>query len=308
MAATATGDGLVALRADRAFVDLTPWRKVHVTGSEARGWLNDLITADIAPLEPGSSRRSLLLTPTGRIRADFHVGPFEEGFLLVQDLEQPTAIDVLLAPYVLSSDVHLSDRTGELALYACPGREPSDVVPSVALWRPSCLGPGTDVLAEAAPPGTADATAAALTSSGLTEAGLEALEAWRVEQGAPRFGVDLLEDSLPQEGALDHAIGYGKGCFLGQEAVAKVRNLGHAPRVLLPAITGANVGPGDAVLGDGQEAGLVTSATRLPDGRTAAIVRVRWAARTSSLATADGTPIEPIGPAAEQPGPGRPGV
>jgi tRNA-modifying protein YgfZ len=307
MAATATGDGLVALRADRAFVDLTSWRKVHVTGFEARGWLNDLITADIATLEPGSSRRSLLLTPTGRIRADFHVGPFEEGFLLVQDLEQPTAIDVLLAPYVLSSDVHLSDRTAELALYACPGREPSDDVPTVASWRPSCLGPGTDLVAEAGSQSTADPPAA-LRSSGLTEAGLEALEAWRVEQGTPRFGVDLLEDSLPQEAALDHAIGYGKGCFLGQEAVAKVRNLGHAPRVLLPAITGANVGPGDAVLADGQEVGLVTSATRLPDGRTAAIVRVRWAAKTSSLATADGTPIDPIGPAGGPPEPGRPRV
>ena len=235
------------------------------------------------------------------------MGSFEQGFLLVQDLEQPAAIDALLSPYVLSSDVHLSDRTAELALYACPGREPPDDVPAVASWRPSCLGPGTDIFAETGPQGAADATAAALTSSGLTEAGLEALEAWRVEQGAPRFGVDLLEDSLPQEAALDHAIGYGKGCFLGQEAVAKVRNLGHAPRVLLPAITGANVGAGDAVLADGQEAGLVTSATRLLDGRTAAIVRVRWAARASSLATADGTPIEPIGPAVGGPEQGRPG-
>jgi folate-binding protein YgfZ len=294
MDVTAT-DGLAALRDERAFVDLTSWRKVQVTGAEARGWLNDLITADIATLEPGSSRRSLLLTPTGRIRADFHVAPFEDGYLLVQDLEQPTAIDVLLAPYVLSSDVRLADRTAELALYACPGREQPDDGPALARWRPSCLGPGTDVLAEAGPQGSAEATVAALASSGLTEAGLEALEAWRVEQGTPRFGVDLLEDSLPQEAALDHAIGYGKGCFLGQEAVAKVRNLGHAPRVLLPAMTEGRVGSGDAVLSDGQEVGLVTSTTLLPDGRTAAIVRVRWAARSSPLGAPDGSAIEPIG-------------
>ena len=300
MDVTAT-DGLAALRDDRAFVDLTPWRKVHVSGSEARGWLNDLITADIANMEPGSSRRSLLLTPTGRIRADFHVAPFEDGFLLVQDLEQPTGIDVLLAPYVLSSDVRLADRTSQLALYACPGWEPSDAGPALARWRPSCLGPGTDVLAEAGSQGGAEATVAALAASGLTEAGLEALEAWRVEQGTPRFGVDLLEDSLPHEAALDHAIGYGKGCFLGQEAVAKVRNLGHAPRVLLPAVADGRVGPGDAIISDDLEVGQVTSATRLPDGRTAAILRVRWAARSSSFGTPDGSAIEPTGSPAGEP-------
>ena len=287
-------DGLEGLRAGRAFVDLSAWRKVQVAGTDARGWLNDLITADIDHLEPGRSARSLLLTPTGRIRADFSVAPWQDGFLLAQDPEQPAAIYSLLAPYVLSSDVRLADRTGELALYACPG---SSAPPAAALarWRPSCVGEGIDYLAAAGP--GADAVSSSLRAAGLAPAGLESLEAWRVERGAARFGVDLLEDSLPHEAGLDRAIGYDKGCFLGQEALAKVRNLGHPPHVVLAAVTGGTAGPGDAVTADGGEVGLVTSATLLPDGRTAAIVRVRWSARDSALTTAEGQRITPTGPA-----------
>jgi tRNA-modifying protein YgfZ len=297
---TELDDGLDALREGRAFVDITSWRKIHVTGPEARGWLNDLITADIGVLETGSSSRSLLLGPTGRMRADFCVAPLGDGFILVQDLEQPAAIDGLLAPYVLSSDVRLTDRTGDLTLLACPGRDVADLVPAATTWRPSCLGSGSDVLTDPGGEGPA-ATISALRSAGLVPAGLESLEAWRVERGVARYGVDLLEDSLPQEADLDEAIGYGKGCFLGQEAVAKVRNLGHPPRVLLAAIAGGRVGAGDAVTSNGEEVGLVTSATPLPDGRTAAIVRVRWGARTSPLSGPDGSTIRPIAPTAADP-------
>jgi folate-binding protein YgfZ len=292
---TKSSDGLEALRVGRAFVDLSAWRKVHVAGAEARGWLNDLITADIAGLEPGGSARSLLLTPTGRIRADFAVAPRDDGFLLLQDPEQPVPVDSLLAPYVLSSDVHLEDRTARLALFACPG-SPAPRAPALARWSPSCLGEGTDLLAAAGSDGD-DAVSSTLQAAGLTAAGLEALEAWRVERGVARFGVDLLEDSLPHEADLDRAVGYDKGCFLGQEALAKVRNLGHPPHVVLAAIAGGAAGPGDAITAEDGEVGLVTSATPLPDGRTAAIVRIRWGARDAPLATPDGAPIRPTGPA-----------
>jgi tRNA-modifying protein YgfZ len=271
-------------------MDLSPWRKVEVTGSEAAGWLNDLISADIAGLQPGTARRSLLLSPTGRIRADVTVTPLGDGILLIQDLEQPAPIDELLAPYVLSSDVRIADRTGDFALYACPGTDRASDAPAAGRWRPSALGPGTDLLVEA--DGT-DAAVDALRAAGLEPAGLEDLEAWRVESGVPRFGVDLLEDSLPQEAGLDHTIGYEKGCFLGQEAVAKVRNLGHPPRVLLAAGTGGSVGAGDAVVADGRPVGVVTSATPDPGGGTAAIIRIPWRARDASLSTPDGTPIRP---------------
>lgn len=278
-------EGLEALREGRAAVDLSSWRKLGVRGADARDWLNDLVSADIADLQPGQARRSLLLTPTGRIRADFTVTPLEDGFLLIQDSEQPEPLLTLLDPYVLSSDVSLEDRTREHALLALPSGQQPHVAASQT-WRPSCLGLGSDVLAEA---DRAEELRSAF--SALELAGLEALEAWRIERGEPRFGVDLLSDSLPHEAEWEELIAYRKGCFLGQEAVAKVRNLGHPPHVVLAATADGEVGAGDVVLADGAETGLVTSATPTSDGRMAVIVRVRWADRQAAFRTPAGAEI-----------------
>jgi tRNA-modifying protein YgfZ len=288
-------EGLEALREGRAAVDLSSWRKLRVRGADARDWLNDLISADIAGLQPGQARRSLLLTPTGRIRADFTVTPLEDGFLLIQDSDQPEPLLTLLDPYVLSSDVSLEDTTRAHALLALPSGQQPPVAAS-ATWRPSCIGLASDVLVAAE-------RSAELRSAlpALELVGLEALEAWRIERGEPRFGVDLLNDSLPHEAGWEDLIAYQKGCFLGQEAVAKVRNLGHPPHVVLAATADGEVGPGDVVLADGAETGLVTSATPTSDGRMAVIVRVRWAVRQAAFRTPAGAEIRAGTPAS--PGP-----
>ena len=291
MRVTTIAEAVEALRAGRAFADLSGWRKVLVTGSEAGDWLNDLLSADLADLPPGLARRSLLLSPTGRIRADVTVSGVEEGILLVQDPQQPQPINRLLAPYVLSSDVALHDRAGALTLLGFPGAEPRPVEGGQIL-RPSCLGPGADLVV---PSATSDAPGRA--TAGLVEVGPDALEAWRIERGAARFGVDLREESLPQEADLDHAVAYQKGCFLGQEAMAKVRNLGHPPFRVLAVRASGPVAGGDPVLDDSAVVGEVTSATDVPGEPIAAIVRVRWAARGSPLRTASGVPLDTLGPA-----------
>jgi tRNA-modifying protein YgfZ len=288
-------EGLEALRDGRAAVDLSSWRKLRVRGADARDWLNDLVSADIADLQQGRARRSLLLTPTGRIRADFTATPVDDGFLLIQDSEQPEPLLTLLDPYVLSSEVDLEDRTRDHALVALPSGQQPDM-PASQTWRPSCVGLGSDVLAEA---DRAEELRSAL--AGLELAGLEALEAWRIERGEPRFGVDLLADSLPHEAGLEELIAYRKGCFLGQEAVAKVRNLGHPPHVVLAGTGDGDVGPGDVVLADGAESGLVTSATPTSDGRMAVIVRVRWAVRGSAFRTPAGAEIRTRAPSSPDP-------
>ena len=287
-------DQLDALRSGRAYADLSGWRKVLVSGPDARTWLNELLSAELSDLAVGATRRSLLLSPTGRIRADVTVAATARGLLLLQDPIQPAPIDGLLGPYVLSSDVGLVDVSEDLALLAFPGRTDSPApadVPAETL-RPSCLGPGADLLVDD------DRFPETRTNlNDLIEAGPEALEGWRIERGVARFGVDLGEDSLPQEAGLDHAVAYQKGCFLGQEAMARVRNLGHPPFVVLAGGADGPVTAGEGVTADGQTVGTVTSATPVDQGRTATIVRVRWAARAATLRTeADGT-LRPVGPA-----------
>lgn len=280
-----------ALREGRAFADLSDRHKVLVTGGDARAWLNDLLTAEVASLAPGATLAALLLSPTGRIRAAVTVAAVEEGLLLVQDPRQPAVIDALLQPYVLSSEVELRDLSQEMALFALPGGEPPARAGGRTL-RPSSLGPGTDLLV----PATA---AAALRASlaGRPEAGPGDLEAWRIGRGVARFPVDLTIDSLPNEADFSAAIRDDTGCYLGQEAVARVRNLGHPPWLVLSVRAEGAASAGEAVVAAGEEAGTVTSAAA--EGRaTAALARVRWSARGRPLATASGTPLAPAGVAA----------
>ena len=282
-----------ALRSGRAHVDLSEWRKVRATGSEAEAWLNDLLSAELSGLAVGATRRSLLLSPTGRIRADVTVAATDAGTMLLQDPIQPRAIDRLLDPYVLSSDVELSDVTDEFTLIAVPGAEEDPAgIPGAQPLRPSCLGAGIDLLA---PIDRSSEVRRAL--SNLVEAGPAAVEAWRIERGAGRFGIDLGDASLPQEAGLDGAVAYQKGCFLGQEAVARIRNLGHPPFVTLAALGGGPISAGERVLAGDDDVGIVTSAVTLDDGRAAAIVRVRWAARDRKLRTEAGTALGARDPA-----------
>lgn len=274
-----------ALKAGRAFVELADWWKIAVAGPEARGWLNDLLSADITAVGAGRSVRSLLLTPTGRIRADVTVIAWEDAFLLVQDSRQPSRIDEMLGPYVLSADVRLEDRTAGVYLAAIP--EGDLDATKVTVSRPSCIGPGTDVLA-----GSADLLSSALEAH--VPAAPEALEVWRIIRGMPRFPVDLTERSLPQEAALDDVIEYGKGCFLGQEAMAKIKRGGHPTQVVLAAHAERPVQAGEAVISEGDSVGVVTSAATVK-GSCEAIVRVRWPSRAARLSTGSGVALRPAG-------------
>lgn len=252
---------LGALEEGRGALGLARFRAVAVRGADAGRFLQDLLTADLSGLEPGAAARSLLLGPTGRIRADLHVLREPEGFLLLQPLDQPRPIDELLEPYVLSADVHLA----EVPLPALV------VVPTPGPWRFVPLG-----------------------APGFVPVSPEAVESWRIRRGIPRFPVDLDEDSLPAEGGLDDGVivGLGKGCYLGQESVAKVRNLGHPPRVVLPVRADAPVRAGEAVLARGQRVGVVTSVDA-SDPWIAALARVRWEAREGPFATPAGVALRP---------------
>ena len=116
-------DQLAALEGGRAYVEHTDVSLTLVSGADARSWLHDLVTADIASLRRFQTRPCLLLSPTGRIRATFHVLGLESDFLLAQPADQPAPIGELLAPYVLSSDVRLG--TSSLRAFSVPGARAS---------------------------------------------------------------------------------------------------------------------------------------------------------------------------------------
>ena len=278
---------------DQAFADLSSWRKVGVQGADALAWLGDLVSADIADLSPGRSRRSLLLSPTGRVRAEFTVAALAEGYLLLQDPLQPHDLDDVLEPYVLSSAVTLEDRTNGLALISIPDQALAHVSGTNGLRTssPSCIGAGIDLLA---PADGHDALVSTL-SRHLRPAASADVESWRISAAISRFGVDATSDDLPQEGGLEGAVAFDKGCYLGQEAVARARNLGHPRRLLLALQAGGPVAAGEPVLIGGLEAGRVTSASTA-EGSTLVLARVSWPARQGPFRTASGMELRPRQP------------
>lgn len=267
------------LRSGGAFVDLSTWRKNEVSGSEALSWLNDLVSADIAGIRPGSAIRSLLLSPTGGVRAEFTVTDLDGDLVLIQDPDHSRSILELLDPYVLSSDVRLIDRTEDLGLFAFPGRSEPPEVAGGMVSIPSCVAAGADLIF----PAEGHERVTAELKERLSQASLDDLEAWRIDAGLPRVGVDVAPEDLPQEGGLEHAVSFDKGCFLGQEAVARARNLGHPRRVVLAIEADVPVAPGDPVHSDGTVVGAITSAAGVQ-----ALAKVRWGARDGPLRTAGG--------------------
>ncbi|HEY6566579.1 MAG TPA: hypothetical protein VI341_03590 [Actinomycetota bacterium] len=288
----ATADELAAIEGGRAFARSEGRWILRVTGSDAAAWLHDLVTTDVASLDPGQARRSFLLTPTGRIRADFMVGRDSGGFWLLQSSEQPRAMIDLLSVYVLSSDVSLADMSAGYSVWTLIGGA-GERFDGPGL-RPSLLGPGCDVLV--AHDGADPPWAANDSTAGLAQVDDPALERWRILRGDPRMGIDFPEGALPAEVGLDEAIDTTKGCFLGQESVAKIRNLGHPPSVLRFRRAEGVVAPATPVFDAGTEVGLVTSAATVAGGTTVAIIRVGWASREASLTTPDGLRFEPAHP------------
>jgi folate-binding protein YgfZ len=275
-----------ALAAGTGFVDLSAWRKVSVSGGDALAWLNDLVSADLAGLVAGRAIRALLLSPTGGIRAEFSVALADDDVLLLQDPVQPRAIDALLATYVLSSDVELEDRTDDLGLFAFPGRTSVPEARRGIPLSPSCVGAGVDLLC----PAEEHRHVLEELLDMFVQAEARDLGAWRTGAGIPRFGVDATEQDLPQEAGLEEAVSFGKGCYLGQEAMAKVRNLGHPRRAIRHLHADGPVSAGDPVRADdGVEVGRITSVGGT-DGRWMLAV-VAWTARDRELRTAGGTAL-----------------
>src|SRR2546427_2096573 len=279
-----------ALETGRAFTDLSSWRLIRVDGADARRWLGDLVTADVASIESEACRRSLLLGPTGRIRADMWIVAERNGFILLQPPDQPDPVDALLAPYTLSSDVRLQDQSNDRALLAVDGTVGR--IAGTSASRPSVLGSGANLTTSRSEVGT---IREALIDRGPAEADPRAVEVLRIRRGTPRMGADFDTESLPAEAGLEEVVDFTKGCFLGQESVAKVRNLGHPPRVLRHLLARAAVSSFDPVLAGSGQAGRVTSAAPgREEGTTALLARVRWEAADSELTLADGSPLVPL--------------
>ncbi len=272
--------GYAALEEGAALVDLCHKTILRLAGKGAVRMLNAILTNEV----PGEVHRgvyALLLNPKGRIQADLRVLK-NEGDVLI-DTDPEGAAKELLGRYTPFSHVEVEDLSGAdaawgiLGLY---GPRAEELLEGPELAEHESAGVkvgGADLLAAgvAVPVpgydllGPADALSAArddLAGRGAVPVSPGAYETARIKAGIPRFGPDITSENFPAEaGLLERAVSFEKGCYPGQETVARMRYRGHPNKLLHRfALEGDPPPPDTAILQDGKQVGKVTSLAPLP--------------------------------------------
>lgn len=271
----------------KTFADLSGWRKISLTGSDAVTWLNAAVTSDVSWLRPGSSQRCLLLDDDGGVQADFTAAVSGSSILLIQDPAQEAGLLDLLPALVGKADVELEDRSSQLAILAFPMRPAAPDLGGTAFYSPSTLGPGADIVCLEEDHRRLATSLAKM----FTLAGPDDLEAWRIAAGRARLGVDALVGDWPTEVGFEPAVDLTKPAFRGRDAV-NARGKDTPLRIAVVALSAAEpVSPGDAVTVGGTAAGVLTSVTGTEEG-IAALGRVNWAQRGGPFATGNGVALQ----------------
>jgi len=273
-------------------VDRSGRGRLALTGTEARTFLNGQVSNDIEALEPGSGCFATFLTPKGKMLGDLRVlvtGPPQDEVLLDTERVALQALFDLLRRATIGFDVELHKRTlqtAELALVG-PGARAvagADDLPAEEYAnRPATIA-GSDVRVVATDMGVdvlcaaeeLEGVSAALISAGAVPVSEADVDVLRVERGRPRFGVDLDETVIPQEGGLNaRAVSFTKGCYVGQETVARLHWRGKPNRHLRGLRLSAPVPAGTGLLAADKTVGTVTSPVHSPRHGDIALALVR---------------------------------
>ncbi len=230
-----------------------PVALIWVEGPDAASFLHGLLSNDVASLAAGGSTDALLLDAKGHVQAAIGVHrDGDDAVTLVLDPADGDAVAAALDRYHFSEDLELLGPEEAWALTV--SGMPAPAGPSVPGVLPGSVRVVVDdpAVAGAALPGG--------------QAPPEALEMARVAAGVARVGVDTGPATLVQEAALeDRAVSFTKGCYLGQETVARLQFRGKANRALRGVLLDGPAAAGSPVTAGGREAGRVTSVARTPD-------------------------------------------
>ena len=233
---------------------------VKVSGESARDFLNGLVTTDLTLLRPGLGRFGALLTPQGKIVADFLLteAPAAHGGGFLIDCPRalaPTLADKL-GFYKLRAKVGIENLSGSLGVLAAWGGD-LDMKPDLAFADPRTIALGWRILApEELAKKVADLIGAELVDSA-------AYEAHRIASGVPRGGLDFMYgDAFPHETNMDrlHGVDFEKGCYVGQEVVSRMQHRGTArTRTVRVIIDGPSPEPGATILAGDKPIGTMGS-------------------------------------------------
>lgn len=251
---------------------------VEITGPDSIEFLQGQLTNDLAGLERGECLYAALLDRKAHIVADCRVLMIKpEHLLLVAEVPAAQALARHLETYRIGRNVEVSDRSADDAVISVigpatrsfleapsVGREDSHIGISVEGIDCTALGTpeGADLIC---PSGDKARLLSALKTKGLVEVPEAAAEILRVEAGRPRFGLELDQSVMPAEvGIVERAISFEKGCYLGQEPVARLHYKGRPNRLLRGLKLSSPAERGDVISGQGRELGKISTACVSP--------------------------------------------
>lgn len=294
---------VLAVRRAAGLFELEDRGLVVVSGSDAVRWLSGMVTGDVASLSEGPDRSgcpALVLTHRGRIVADVNVLALRSGFWLETARTAAAALCERLSKLVIADDVRLEDESASTARFAIEGPRARLVLEAAAgsqlrIAPDSCCEAeiggvsavvarfgwsGEDAYQVFAARGDAERIRSALVAApgaGLVVCGPDALEVLRIEAGRPRLFAELSEEILPPEARLERWVSYTKGCYIGQEIIARLRSRGHVNHLLVGLQIEAERLPAkDAPVRAGdKDVGEITSSALSPHVGSIALAFVR---------------------------------
>lgn len=266
-----------ALREGAGIADLS-WRgRLELLGKDRLRFLHNYVTCDVKGLAPGAGAYGFFTSPQGRILSDAVLLALEDRLWVEVGPGQEEPIAAHLKKYILADRVEVRSLEDMLPMAVLGPRAEevlgADLSALGAAWSHARIAVhGTEVELQrrglmGAPAWTlwVSASVAAplverLIEQGARPVGFEALEALRAEAGVPRFGRDFGPDNFPQETGIDEAVSYTKGCYLGQEVVARIHYRGGVQNVLRRLFfEGVEPAQGVALVHDGRETGKATT-------------------------------------------------
>ncbi len=255
------------------FFDLSDWSQISITGPDRKSYLHSFCTNDINKLKTGECCEAFVPDIKGRILGHVFIISEEDQLLL---LAVPGANGLLtphLTKYLLGVEATVSDTTNDNGLLCLVGEGVTDSVDRAVRVditnQPTFLVSGQ--LKEI------EVLKRQLQDDKFTEGSPEQFEQLRIEAGFPYAGQDISDANIAQEAArTGKAISFTKGCYLGQEPIARLDAMGHTNKELRGLhIEGSEVAPGSVVLSEEKEIGMISSVAKRDDGTCVALAMLK---------------------------------
>ncbi len=276
-----------AIKKATGIADMSNLGRLTITGKDRVSFLNGLLTNDLAQVKEDGGQHSALLNPKARLLADLYLYRQPDSILVDTGSSPASKIKESLDRFVITEDVQIRDATSDLVLVTIQGPRSSQTIKEtlgieVADLKPfhhKALGPSFIACRDRTGQGGYDIFMPSQEAEavwqgfllkagdpGLRPVGANAMEILRLEAGYPKYGVDVDENTIVLEAGFKDAISFTKGCYMGQEVVARATHIGRVNKQLVGLEIDATEPPStrSKLKSNGVEAGFTTSAAFSP--------------------------------------------